>query len=314
MPAGPNGRGASSVLMVRPCSFGFNRETASSNRFQQDDPAVDAAAIQDAAITEFEGLAVALRVAGVQVIAIDDTLEPRKPDAVFPNNWISFHAEGDVILYPMLAPSRRVEARLDVLDILARQYGLHWPRLHDMRDPAVLGGVLEGTGSLVLDRRERVAYAAVSPRTEPAAVAAFCRRFDYAPVLFRAVDAAGQPVYHTNVMMALGDAFAVVCLESIASDAERATVGARLEASGRTVLPISLRQMGRFAANLLALRGHDGQSLLVGSDAAADALGRELRARVEAHARLVTAPLHTIERFGGGSARCMLAEVDPPAR
>lgn len=301
------------VLMMRPRSFGFNRETAKSNAFQHDGGGLEASVIAARAQHEFEGLAAALRHRGVRVVCLDDTPAPPKPDAVFPNNWLSLHAEGDAILYPMLVPSRRAEARLDVLDILATEHGLSWPRVHDLRDPAVLGGALEGTGSLVLDRCSRIAYASLSPRTESTAVQAFCRRFDYEPVVFHAGDAAGRSVYHTNVVMTLGERFAVVCLDAVHDARERQTLVTRLEATNHEVLPIVVAQMSSFAGNLLELAGTRGERLLVASAAAFDALDEATRTRLARHATFVTAPLPTIEHYGGGSARCMLVELEGPA-
>jgi hypothetical protein len=298
--------------MVRPAAFGFNRETASSNAFQRDDSEHDPDEIGRLALDEFDHFAAVLREHGVHVVRLDDTPEPRKPDAVFPNNWVSFHAEGDVILYPMLAPSRRAEARSDVLDTLASEHGLRWPRVHDLRDPAVLGGTLEGTGSLVLDRGLRLAYASLSPRTEAAAVQAFCRRFGYEAVLFHARDANGRLVYHTNVVMTLAERFAVVCLEAVVDTSERRGLMGRLEATGRDVVEISRAQMACFAGNMLELRGERGERLLVASTAAVESLGERTRSRLGAHASLVSVPLPTIERLGGGSARCMLVELLGP--
>lgn len=300
------------VLMLRPCAFGFNPGTAPTNTFQCDDGTLTPSEIGRRGREEFDGLAAALRAHGVRVVCIDDTPEPPKPDAVFANNWLSLHAEGDAILYPMHAPSRQAEARLDVLDILAAVHGLVWPRVHDLRDPAVLGGALEGTGSLVLDRRHRIAYASLSPRTEGRAVRAFCARFDYEPVVFRADDAGGRPVYHSNVVMTLGEGFAVVCLAAIADTAERGRLVARLEATGHAPIAISRAEMARFAGNLLELTNDRGERLIVGSAAALASLDPATRERLAAQASLVAAPLPTIERYGGGSARCMLVELEAP--
>lgn len=305
-------RAPAAVLMMRPAAFGFNRETASSNAFQHDDRDLDTQEIARRGLQEFERLAAVLREHGVRVVCLDDTPDPPKADAVFPNNWVSFHAEGDAILYPMLAPSRRVEVRPDVLDSLAVRHGLRWPRVHDLSDPGVLGGTLEGTGSLVLDRRLRLAYASESPRTEAAAVRAFCRRFEYEPVVFHASDAAGRPVYHTNVVMTLAERFAVVCLEAVVEAGERRALAERLEATGRDVIAISRVEMARFAGNMLELRGERDERLLVASACAVESLAEPTRARLSAHASLVAVPLPTIERYGGGSARCMLVELLGP--
>ena len=299
----------SRVMLIRPARFGSNPETAATNAFQRSGSG-DAERVLARARAELDALAAALRAHGVDALVVEDTHEPAKPDAVFPNNWVSFHADGTVVLYPLLAPSRRDEVRPELLRELETR-GVRPPRrLVDLRADAG-GQFLEGTGSLVLDRAARVAYACLSARTSPALLARFCEELGYRPVAFSAVDARGTPIYHTNVMMAVGTRVAVACLEAIADARERATVERELAASGHELVPITLAQVDEFAGNVLELRSRSGEALLVLSARARRALRPDQLAVLERHARLVSADLATIEEHGGGSARCMLAEVFP---
>ena len=297
---------ADTVLMLRPAAFGFNTETSASNVFQQHD-ARDASAVARLARAEFGVFERALTQAGVRVVVYDDTAEPRKPDAVFVNNWITTHRSGDLVLYPMQAPTRRLEVRRELADALAVEYG--FARIHDLTDPATLGGVLEGTGSLVFDRAARVAYACLSPRTERAAVIELCRLLRYEAIIFTAA-VTNRPIYHTNVVLSVGSDFALVCLAAFTSAREE--VVARLEATGHEVRPISSQAMRGFAANVLERRSKQGERLLAGSARALESLPSAARDALAARLSFVTAPLPTIEFYGGGSARCMIAEVYAP--
>jgi hypothetical protein len=299
---------AAAVLMVRPVNFGFNPQTAGSNRFQSlpGGPDADPAA---AALREFGGLAGALRSAGVQVIEAADSAAPVKPDAVFPNNWLSLHADGTLVLYPMMAPNRRAERRREIIAQVEREAGFHVTRTVDLSLREESGRYLEGTGSLVLDRAEHVAYAALSPRTDPQVLDEFARALDYELMSFEASDEAGGAIYHTNVLMAIGTSFAVICGESIAAP-RRAAVFARLEAA-HDIVDISRAQMRRFAGNVLELRGSAGAVLAL-STAAWDAFHPAQRQLLESHARVLPAGIPTIERLGGGGVRCMLAEIHLP--
>jgi hypothetical protein len=302
---------AATVLMVRPANFGWNAETQQSNRFQRLVPTLEASA-QAHALAEFDALVGALRDAGVEVCAVDDEPVPRCPDAVFPNNWVSFHADGTAVLYPMLAPNRRRERRLEHLSRLAVETGRRVRRLLDLSHHELRGHCLEGTGSIVFDHVARVAYAALSPRTHPAPLEDLCGELGYRSCVFEATDAAGVAIYHTNVMLAIGTGFVVLAVDAVASGA-RERVLAALAESGREVVPIDAAAMTGFAGNVLELRTQDGTRVLALSQAAAAALGP---ARLEALGRhvdrTVMAPIPTIEALGGGSVRCMLAEVFLP--
>jgi hypothetical protein len=305
---------ANSVLMVRPASFGSNPLTAASNRFQFQDDTVPPRETQQRAQAEFETLALALSNADVEVCIVDDTPEPPKPDAVFPNNWVSFHADGSVVLYPMLAGSRRQERREDILAALVRKHGFRITRTVDLTWHEGDQRYLEGTGSLVLDRVNRVAYACLSPRTHLDALGDFAQQLDYDIASFDAVDAGGVPIYHTNVLMCMGDTFAVLCAATIRDEARRAAILRIIGETGHETIHITPEQMTAFAGNMLELRSRKGEPLVVLSARALESLTREQRTRLERHARAVAVPIPTIERYGGGSVRCMLAEIHLPRR
>src|SRR5579863_9453776 len=251
--SGQEPQSAPAVLMVRPVFFGFNPETASSNAFQQAADSSGGAEAQRLALAEFDGLAIALRHAGVEVLIAPDTPHPVKPDAIFPNNWVSFHFDGTVALYPMLAPNRRSERREDVLEQVVQEGRFHVSRTVDLTHREAEGKFLEGTGSLVLDRAHRVAYASLSPRTDLDVLGEFAQLLDYELVTFETEDAAAQPVYHTNVVMAIGSGFAVICGAAIAQPLHREAVFNRLRAAGHDIIDITQRQMSEFGANLLEL-------------------------------------------------------------
>lgn len=299
------------ILMVRPAHFGFNAQTAANNAFQTNDESVSPEAVQRRAVEEFDGFVNRLRNAGVQVIVVEDTADPVKPDAVFPNNWVTFHDNGQVITYPMYAPNRQLERREDVIAMLAEQFRVS-ERIH-LEGWEVKQQFLEGTGSMILDRPNKLVYACVSPRTHLEALNEFCRLIGYAPVAFRAVDDKGQEIYHTNVMMALGETLAVICLDAIADALERSMVETRLKETGKTIIAISLEQMAAFAGNMLQVRNQSGETILVMSEQAYRSLSPAQIAEIEKHTKILYSPIPTIETFGGGSARCMMAEVFLPA-
>ncbi len=305
---------AATVLMIRPVRFSANIETQASNRFQARDSADAPQNAQADALAEFHALESALRTAGVDVRVFEDTLEPHTPDSIFPNNWVTFHADGTVVLYPMLAPNRRHERRADILEALSAREGFFTSRIVDLTHYEGDGKFLEGTGSLVLDRVNRTAYACVSPRTDLDVLGDFARQLDYDVVSFEATDSTGFPIYHTNVMMSVGARFAAVCSAAIRQDA-RPAVLERLRTGGRELLELSYDQMHAFAGNMLELRTCAGASVTALSQRAVESLSPQQRAFLERHTgAIISVPIPTIERLGGGSVRCMLAEVHLPRR
>lgn len=306
----PEAQSVADVLMIRPVRFMGNPQTSASNVFQQLG-ALSQEEAQRLARAEFDALVTALSEAGVRVHVVDDTPEPHTPDSIFPNNWVSFHADGTVVLYPMMAENRRLERRLDILDALQAK-GFSIRRIVDLSSSEQHGKFLEGTGSLVLDRINRVAYACLSPRTDTDVLARFANELGYELEVFEAIDAAGVPIYHTNVLMWIGECVAAVCAESIRGDA-RTRVCRRLRDSGREVVELDAQQMHAFAGNMLELRTERGERVLAMSTTAHDALNADQRERLSTHfAEFVKVPIPTIERLGGGSIRCMLAEIHLP--
>ena len=302
------------VLMIRPVCFAGNPQTAESNHFQQSDAGSSTASIQELALAEFDGLVGALTHAGVRVHVFVDTPKPHTPDSIFPNNWVSFHADGSVVLYPMMAPNRREERRLDLIEALDLQHGFRVERTVDLTHREAESKFLEGTGSLVLDRRNRIAYACLSLRTDMDVLGEFAQRLDYEIVAFEAVDGSGVPIYHTNVLMSLGDKFAAVCSESIEAGRRAPVLGA-LRSGGRAVVELTFAQMHQFAGNMLELRTRSGGSIVAMSAAAHASLTPGQIAVLESEAGpIVASPIPVIERIGGGSVRCMLAEVALPRR
>ena len=302
---------AGAVLMVRPAHFGSNAETAASNFFQH--AASGSSDTAKRAQREFDALALALAGAGVRVHQFAGQRNAALPDEVFPNNWLTLHADGTAVLYPMLAPSRRLERRRDLLDALVDSCGYRIDRVVDLTHLEARGAYLEGTGSVVLDRVAHIAYACLSPRTHVAALEELARALRYEVVSFGAVDAAGRPIYHTNVVLSVGTRFAALCTAAIADPGERRGVVTRLEASGREVIDLSKAELDGFACNLLELEGSGGPVIAL-SAAALRSLAAATRGALEHHGRLVTADIPTIERLGGGSVRCMLAEVALPRK
>ena len=304
---------ANTVFLVRPARFSFNPETAASNHFQQTMAGLDAAVVQARAFAEFDALVATLRAKGVNVLVFEDTPEPVKPDAVFPNNWLTLHPDGRVLLYPMCAPNRRAERRPDILEALRQQFAV--TEVIDFSPREQEGRFVEGTGSLVFDHQHRIAYAGLSPRTDARLLAEIAAQLGYRPVTFRAHDAHGQEIYHTNVMLSIGAGFAVLCPESVTDATERAAVVACLAATGHEIVAISLAQVAHFAGNMLALQSAEGSILLAMSQSAFDALTAAQRRALGAYGELLPLPIPTIETSGGGSVRCMLAEVFlPPIR
>jgi hypothetical protein len=297
-----------SVLMIRPSRFYPNPETAADNAFQRDADR-DSDALTLMAKKEFDTAVQTLRAARINVHVFEDTAEPEKPDAVFPNNWISTHHDGRVALFPMYSALRRRERRQDIVEELRKHY-----RVSDVIDYSRFeneGCCLEGTGSLVLDHLNKIAYVSLSNRSNPKVIQRFADDFSYEPVTFTSVDSNGQPIYHTNVMMCISTAFAMVGLEMIPGKIERELVRARLEKTGKEIVELSADQIANFAGNAMELHDKDGEKLLVLSTRADGALTQEQRKRLSRHARLIPLELPTIE-LGGGSARCMMATIHLP--
>lgn len=293
--------------MVRPAHFGFNEETAASNAFQRTDAALTGDAVQQRATAEFDEMVAGLRSAGVEVIVIEDCAEQYTPDAVFPNNWVTFHEDGSVITYPMYSSKRRLERREDIIEMLSRQYRIE-DRLkmewHERENR-----FLEGTGSMILDRPNHIVYACLSERTDEELLEEFCLFSGYEKVAFHALDGLGKPIYHTNVMMALGETFAIVALDTLPIPSERAKLLAFLHHTHKAVIEISIAQMMSFAGNMLQVRNKAGETFLVMSRQAYASLSKEQLDQIKSHTQILTANIPTIEMYGGGSVRCMMAEV-----
>ena len=298
----------SAIFMVRPKHFRFNEQTAASNTFQERDGHVFAEKISDKARMEFDMLIKQLQDAGVNTYIFDEVPNANTPDAVFPNNWISFHPDGRVVFYPMLAPNRRIERRQDIAERIARDFEVL--EIIDLSKYESQGKFLEGTGSIVFDHVHKVAYANSSPRTSPELFRLCCAHLGYRPILFHASDRQGMAIYHTNVMMNLGDGLAIVCLEAMPpSDAK--LVAHSLKETGHEIVDISLDQMEHFAGNMIQLAGAVGKILLMSSGAFQSLTTAQVR-RLEKSNHLLRADLTTIEKYGGGSARCMVAGIHLP--
>ncbi len=304
----------SNILMIRPVSFAFNEQTAESNAFQDSQSKSWKSTITQAqALQEFDSMVSQLRVAGVNVIVYDDTIIPHTPDSIFPNNWISFHHSGKVCLYPMQAENRRLERRNDIIDDLRTKF--HVEVILDFTHFEKEGKFLEGTGSMVLDRMNRVAYACISPRTNAEVLNAWAKQMNgYYLVKFNSVDFHNKEIYHTNVVMCVGDNFAVICLQSIPDLDERLMVKNTLTNGGKHVIEISLEQMNHFAGNMLLVNTKKGHHLLVMSTSAYDSLTHSQKIELENYATLQHFDLSMIETCGGGSARCMMAEIHLPEK
>ncbi|CAM9147467.1 unnamed protein product [Ectocarpus fasciculatus] len=297
--------------MVRPKCFGFDPETATDNPMQQQDESQSAADIQRAALQEFDGMVATLRAEGIVCIVVEDTEDPPKPNAVFPNNWISFHGKDKAILYPMRTPSRRVERRSDIFQTIAAETGATFEPNDSLVANEISGKFLEGTGSIIFDYEGECAYACLSERTNPGVVCDLGTILDdvYFHV-FEAFDSNGRPIYHTNVMMCIASKYAVVCLSAIRDKSSREMIVTSLESVGREIVEITLDQVDQFAGNMLeVLSSEDNSSKLVMSATAFAALTEAQKAKLSSHSKLVAVPVPTIEKYGGGSVRCMMCSV-----
>lgn len=293
--------------MIRPVNFGFNAQTAESNAFQKNG---EQAEVQQKALQEFDAFVEILRQNGIEVTVMEDTPEPHTPDSIFPNNWVSFQEDGTVFLYPMQAENRRLERKV----FRSIKEAFEVKHIFDLSYFEQQNQFLEGTGSMVLDRENKWAYVCLSPRTNAEVLAEFCRLSGYKAVTFHATDQAGKAIYHTNVLMAIGDRFAVVCLDSIPDEAEKVSVKEALQLAGKETVAISLEQMNAFAGNMLQLKNQSGGILLVLSETAFLSLKEAQIKTLEKYGKLVYSSLNTIETNGGGSARCMMAEVFLPVK
>lgn len=305
-------QGTSQILMVRPAGFTGNLETMESNEFQQPTDEVIQHLLQEKVLEEFDQFSTHLRLKQLDIVIAEDTPQPQKPDALFPNNWVSFHQSGKVVLYPMMASNRRLERRKEIIDLLNKEYKVE--EIIDLSYFEEQGKFLEGTGSMVFDRRYKIAYACLSPRTHPDVLQAFSDAMGYEIISFNAVGSSGQPIYHTNVMMCVGDTFAVVCLEAIPDLDERHRLRSILEETSKFIVEITIDQMNSFAGNMLMVRSKDDYRQLIMSSQAYYSLTLSQRASLEEYGEIIHADLSLIEKYGGGSARCMLAEIHLPRR
>lgn len=302
---------ASSVLMIRPARFESNPQTAASNRFQgKTDASPDEQ--QESALVQFDDLVSDLGANGIEAIVVEDTSEPHTPDSIFPNNWVSFHADGRVVLYPMEADNRRTERRMDIVESLDTTYGFQVSEVVDLSHHEQTGHFLEGTGSMVLDRVNRIAYACLSSRTQLDVLGDFAQRLEYDVVAFDAVDRDGVPIYHTNVLMNVGEKLAVICDRAIARDDQRAAVLRRLQETGHDVVSLDHDQLDAFAGNMLELRNKNGDRMLTMSQRAYDSLDKKQQRKLRDNGSIITTVIDDIENSAGGSVRCMLAEVHLP--
>lgn len=297
---------ASTILMIRPVAFGFNEETAVNNLFQTK-PGSDQKDLQQKALIEFDNMVQTLRNHDIDVMVIDDTKEPPKPDAIFPNNWLSTSPDGIVYVYPMFAPSRRPEKRDDILKTLAEKFIVK--DVQDWTEFEAEGRFLEGTGSMVIDYENKMIYAAVSERTNISVLEKFAATNSYQAIVFLATDKNGRPIYHTNVVMTLGEDFCILCEEAIDEEWELIAVRQLLESTEHSIIAITREQMHCFAGNMLQVKNNKGEKYLVMSQSAFDSLRKEQRRMLEAYCKLLPVAVPTIEKVEGGSVRCMIAEV-----
>ena len=301
------------VVMVRPASFGFNPDTAPSFMFQRETTEASRKEIERRARMEFDILAGRLRSAGADVIIIEDKEDLNTPDAVFPNNWVSFHHDGTVVLYPMLAPSRRPERRRDIIEKLEAS-GFRTSRMIDLTHHENQGRFLEGTGSVVFDHNDHLAYANISPRTNEQVLSELCEALGYEPITFRAVQNNGDAILHTDMTVSIGDRFVIFCGDSIPDAGDRKRVLDSLKSTGREIISIDLKQLEQFAGNVLQLQTKNDRSVLAISTSACLALRTEQRDAIQKFTQIVESPLPLFEGIGRGSARCMMADVHLPRR
>jgi hypothetical protein len=302
----------SAVLMIRPASFGFNHQTSDSNAFQKNNQSENSHQILAKAIREFDKMVKILKENGVSVIVIQDAPLPVKPDSVFPNNWISFHHDGSVIIYPMMAENRRTERRLEIMNILQKKHHFNIRKVIDLAHFEKERKFLEGTGSIVFDYHHKIAFAAESPRTDPSVLEILCNELGFETVLFEAVDLSGKAIYHTNVMMCIGSHFVIICSEAIRNQKKRKEVLDIFNRLKFHILEISYGQMSSFAGNMIQLKGNKSKDLLVMSGNAYRSLSSGQISEIAKYVVPVIVEIPVIEETGGGSARCMIAGVFLP--
>lgn len=300
---------SSHLLMIRPVRFDFNSQTAVNNSFQTSTTDGEK---QDRALTEFNRFIAVLEGHGIDVTVVEDTAEPHTPDSVFPNNWVSFHADGRIILYPMFAENRRLERKQHVLDAIQRKFQIR--ETLDLTYFEKEACFLEGTGSMVLDRDNRLAYACLSPRTMEKPLAVFCARTGYRSISFTAVDVTGAPIYHTNVMMCVADDYVIICLDCIPDETEKQALLESFRNNRKEIIPISYEQVNHFAGNMLQVHNQQQEKFLVMSSQAYSSLSGEQVAAIERYHPILHSDIRTIETNGGGSARCMMAEIFLPTQ
>lgn len=294
------------IIMIRPACFGYNAETAANNSFQTEAKAEEQRNIQQKALEEFDNMTAILREKGINVQVIEDTPEPQKPDAVFPNNWISLHENGTVITYPMWAKNRRIERRTDIFDVLSQTHKIQNKYSFDFYEEEDL--FLEGTGSMIFDRQNGIVYACLSPRTDVTLIDKFNLLLKTRSIVFDALDSNGKPIYHTNVMMALGENFVVICLECIPDETQKKTLIQSFEDTEKTIVEISIDQVNQFAGNMLEVLGSQQKKYLVMSATAYASLRPDQIEVLSGLTNILPIPIPTIETYGGGSVRCMMAE------
>ena len=302
------------LMMIRPQNFGYNPETAKSNAFQTEPEKTGETpeSIREKALQEFNNFVSILEEHGIKVTVVEDLNDPITPDAVFPNNWVSFHQNGTAITYPMQSESRRFERNESIIDQLAEDFEVH--AVFNLDTYEDKGLFLEGTGSMVFDRINNIVYACLSPRTDQEVLEVFCKLLNYRKVVFHSVDGGRQPIYHTNVMMALGQSFVVICMDTILDAKEKDTLKKYFYETKKEVINITIDQMNAFAGNMLQVKNNRNVSHLIMSTQAYNSLRPDQIRHLERHTKILHAPIPTIETYGGGSVRCMMAEVFLPEK
>ncbi len=295
---------ANKILMVRPIKFAFNEQTAKNNYFQGKLKNLD---INKMALEEFDGFVNILRRNKIQVVVVQDSIEPHTPDSIFPNNWFSTHSTGELVLYPMFAGNRRLERKPEVLNTISKHFAAL--KVIDLSKWEQENKFLEGTGSIILDHKNMIAYACHSERTDKTVFEEFCVKLNFKPILFDAVDENNNAIYHTNVMLSIGEKNAIICSEAILDKQQRETVLESLKGTEKEVVEITFKQMKHFCANILEIKDSKNNNCLIMSEAAFKSFHKHQKEILEKHCKIISSPIQVIEHIGGGSARCMIAEI-----